>query len=495
MFLGTRTETHMSGELHIGWGETDITPDRKVELEGQYYRRVSRGIHSRLKAVAWALENEDDQCIMVSLDIVGFDREFQQALQERLQGKLPFDPKKVFLNTIHTHSGPAITVFINWWETDPDALPVDEFRRMLLEKLEHVVLEAWNNRKAGGISHGLGSARIGHCRRVAYADGTAEMYGRTDRDDFIGMEGGEDSGVDLLFCFDASGKPTGVVVNVPCPSQIMEATYVVSSDYMGRLRERLKEHFGETFRVLCQIAPAGDQAPRDLTRADTVLDFWCEKGLDIVASRLMATITSTYDHLAGNIEYGATLKHSVQELQLPRRRVSDQEYHDALHTMEQLESGQSTKDAYREFCAEVHANEKCPNRPGPYDNKLHHFVLIRNEEAVVKRHEDQNNQSFHEAEVHLVRLGDAVFATNPFELYQEYGQRIRARSRARQTFMVQLCSGYAGYLPTPRAERLGGYGGLVINGQVGSDGGAMLVDETVRSIGKLFAKTKPESEG
>jgi len=43
------------------------------------------------------------------------------------------------------------------------------------------------------------------------------MYGRTDRRDFMGMESGEDSGVDLLFFFDEQKNPVGVVVNVACP--------------------------------------------------------------------------------------------------------------------------------------------------------------------------------------------------------------------------------------------------------------------------------------
>ncbi|MPN16897.1 hypothetical protein SDC9_164244 [bioreactor metagenome] len=78
---------------------------------------------------------------------------------------------------------------------------------------------------------------------------------------------------------------------------------------------------------------------------------------------------------------------------------------------------------------------------------------------------------------------------NPFELYLTFGQIIKARSRAAQTFLIQLSAGAdhpAGYLPSPEAERFGGYGGLIINGQVGSDGGYLLADETVKIIGELF---------
>jgi hypothetical protein len=143
-------------------------------------------------------------------------------------------------------------------------------------------------------------------------------------------------------------------------------------------------------------------------------------------------------------------------------------------------------EAYRQFCDEVSRNEKISGRPGPYDSKLHHFVLIQNAKAVIARYHEQDKQPELEMELHVLRLGNVVFATNPFELYLDFGQRIRARSAAEQTFIVQLCAGTGGYLPSYRAEQLGGYGGLIINGNVGSDGGGMLVDETVKSINRMF---------
>ncbi len=39
---------------------------------------------------------------------------------------------------------------------------------------------------------------------------------------------------------------------------------------------------------------------------------------------------------------------------------------------------------------------------------------------------------------------------------------------------------------TRRAVEHGGYGALVINGEVGPDGGDMLVDETLRAMTALF---------
>jgi hypothetical protein len=91
-----------------------------------------------------------------------------------------------------------------------------------------------------------------------------------------------------------------------------------------------------------------------------------------------------------------------------------------------------------------------------------------------------------EVEFHALRLGSVVFVTNPFELFLDFGHQIKARSVPGQTFIVELCGGMSGYLPNARAEQLGGYGGLIINGHVGSDGGKLLADITVKTIRNLW---------
>ena len=330
-------------------------------------------------------------------------------------------------------------------------------------------------------------ARVGHCRRAVYADGTAEMYGCTDREDFTGMEGGEDSGVDLLFTFDEDRNPTGVILNLACPAQAMEATYKISSDFMGETRQLLKQQFGDNFRTLGQISAAGCQSPRDLTRNyKGEPDFWHENGVAEIGSRLLTAVEKVCLSAAGMIEFSPQLQHVVKKVALPRRRASYQDYIDAKKKLTELEAVLPEDEAYRQFCEEVRCNEKIAGRPGPYDSKLHHFVLIQNNKAVIARYETQAAQPEFELEMHVVRLGDVVFATNPFELYLDFGQQIKARSQARQTFIVQLCGGTGGYLPSARAEQLGGYGGLIINGNVGSDGGKMLVDSTIEEIAKLW---------
>ena len=77
-----------------------------------------------------------------------------------------------------------------------------------------------------------------------------------------------------------------------------------------------------------------------------------------------------------------------------------------------------------------------------------------------------------------------AFATSPFETYMDYGFRITSRSKAAQTFLIQLSGDHGGYLPTARAIPGGGYSAMVSN--VGAEGGQVMVEETIKAINALW---------
>jgi hypothetical protein len=88
-------------------------------------------------------------------------------------------------------------------------------------------------------------------------------------------------------------------------------------------------------------------------------------------------------------------------------------------------------------------------------------------------------------ELHVVRLGDVAVATNEFELYTDYGIRMRARSPALQTFLIQL-AGPGSYLPADRSIAGGAYGSILQSGLVGPEGGQALVEETLAALNALW---------
>ncbi len=481
----------MKRELLAGFGEADITPDgRIIELYGQYYRRISEGIHSRLKTVVLYLEQEERRSVIVSLDVTSVPSEFCEKISKAVCGVLKgISPAEVIINATHTHNAASLGWGRSWWELHPEAVTVEEFGGFVEGSILQAVQDAYGSRKPAAVGCSTQYSCAGHPRRAVYAGGTAEMYGDTSRPDFTGMEGGEDSGFELMYFFDERKQLFGAVVNAACPSQVMEARRVISSDYMGALREKLKGEYGEDFKTVCQVSAAGCQSPRDLTRNDaSLLDFWGEKGVEVIAERMSRAVKEGALAARGSMDYKPELLHKKKRIKLPLRRVSYGDFRAASEKMERLEKEKDSGTAYREFCDEVKRNENIKDRPGPYDNKLHHFVDIRRNEAIIKRYEEQRKNPFVEIEFHCLRLGQAAFATNPFELFLEYGQRIKSRSIAERTFLIQLANGSCSYLPSKTAELNGGYGGEIMNGKVGSEGGSMLVDESVDCIAGLFQR-------
>ncbi len=484
----------MAEPLLIGWGEADATPENvHCELAGQYYRRISEGAHLPLRTVALLIGRGAEKLVMVSLDLVGVSAAFQRAGRERIAGRIPeLRSAAIVFNVTHTHSAPyigSVTLFREWLPPVSGLLEPERYTEFLLERVADAVQAAWEGRRPGGVAGAFASARLGHCRRPVYRDGSSEMYGSTCRADFAGMEGGEDSGVEMLFTFGSGGEPTGVIVNAACPSQAMEATRLISSDFMGAARELLREEFGGGFHTLCQVSAAGCQSPRDLVRGtgSGEPDFWHADGVPVLARRLADAVRAGFGNLLEPIDFDPVFRTMSQRVALPVRRASRREYDRAAAELAALLAKQDERSAFEEFSAQVSSNERIPGRSGPYDDKEHHFVQIRNRRAVVERFESQDRAPVYEFELYAVRIGRVAVATNPFELYLVHGQAIKARSRAARTLVVQLAGDTGGYLPGADAERLGGYGGMIINGMVGSEGGALLVDATVAAIDGLFA--------
>ena len=95
--------------------------------------------------------------------------------------------------------------------------------------------------------------------------------------------------------------------------------------------------------------------------------------------------------------------------------------------------------------------------------------------------------------LHIVRLGNIAFASNPFELFIDYMHRIQRQSPFEQTFIIQLShmgGMHAGYLPTERAVANNGYSAEPYSHAIGARGGATLVAETVRELKRLATGKK-----
>ena len=491
-------------KIKIGWSEKSLIPEGvKVSLAGQFYERISDEVESPLTVTAFAVDSGEDSFIMCSCDLVSTSTHLLESVRKCVEKASDIPTDKVIISAIHTHTGPGYAERSDGFEgglhvlerympedvkyeqlaeiDSDDLFKGEEAHNYIAQQIADAAVEAWEGRKEAKYATSFGRAAVGMCRRVCYDDGSAKMWGDTNLASFTELEGGNDSGIEIIFTYDANEKLTGVVANVACPAQVLEHRNFISSDYWGKVKEFLRKEYGEDLFVLGLCSAAGDQCPRDMIRwvepetpindpnieRSNVIERIADpsmfdiKGCIKAARRISDEIKYALEDVEGYTDE-APVVHKTIRMDVPVRRV----------TIEEKEAAE--KEIVSFF-------EKNKGNINFRDNARLHIHA-----GTVKRYEDMQEHNLLEIEVHVIRMGDIAFATNPYELFLDYGNQMRARSKAKQTFLVQLCCGSMGYLPTEKAEKGSHYSAYVSSGTTGHEGGDMLVRKTLTEINEMF---------
>ena len=414
-----------------------------------------------ITATALALDGGSDRALMVSLDVISIPAKLMERVRSRLKTALPeFDGRYLLLNATHTHTAPDLD---GVYEIPAGVTSSSEYLEFLTGAVTDAAVRAWGARRPAGVSWAVGQAVVGQNRRVFYGNGRSVIYGQTNRADFMGFEGSADPALELLFFWTPERKLTGIGINVACPSQVLERQYSVSADFWHEVRIELRRRYGNGVFIFPMTGAAGDQAPRSLVRKAAEARLRQRLGISEtvqIARRIARAVEEVYPAAASDIRFEAPFAHRVEELKLPERQITEAE-------MKRVQ-------------AEYERAEKAPAT----DPKRHATMQWTGD--VIERYRRQDAGAGFVMELHVVRLGDVALATNPFELFLDFGLRMKARSRAEQTFVIQLACGDGSYLPTAKALAAGGYGAEVTDNLVGPEGGQMLVDRTVVVINSLF---------
>ena len=462
----------------VGTARSDMTPTKRVPLQGQFDLRLSRGIDTPLEAHAIALEsvegeNQLDAVIFVSVDLCFISDDLLDAVRKKVAEKdASINVNKIVMSATHTHTAPTMNFNAPKLPVSDTIMDYPESLDFTADRISDAVVLAWKSRKPGKIAFGLDFAVIGWNRRAVYADGRSVMYGNTNQGDFRGLEAMEDYDIGSIFFLDENDNMLAVAINVACPSQVVEGRHTINADFWHPVRETLAKRFGENLVVLGWCGASGDIAPRPITRRAAVERMNSLRGLDEmpeIARKIDRAVSETWEAVRNTATAHVPLAHHVETLQLPMRKVTEQEYRQAKAEVDRV-------------AATILANpDKAPAEVDWMAGGWHG--------SVVKRYESQqNNPDVRFATtIHVIRLGETAIFTNQFELFTDYGVQMKAQSPAVQTFVIQLV-GAGTYIPTERAMQGGGYSAVIQSTSVGPEGGQVLVRETLRIANELFLR-------
>ena len=486
----------------IGWAEESLVPDKKVSIPGQFYERISDHVETEITATAMAIEGGEEKAIIISCDLTGINSLLAEKIREKFAIICPeVDPKYVIFGATHTHTSvgyktnddftlktldeflPENKKYTKLVEENNEVITPEEALEFLSDRISLAAKKAWDNRKEAMYANAFGRAPIGFNRRVCYNDGSAQMWGDTNTGAFTALEGGNDSGIELLYIYDCNKKLTGIVANIACPSQILEHRSFLSADYWGEAKKLLREKLGDDIYLLGMCGAGGDQCPRDLIRwtepespindpnisrpnvIEKVADpsMFDLSGCRLAGKRIANEIASVYEEI-NEIKEDALFEHKAMIFDLPIRKATISEYKEAVSQIEHYVEKNKDQEQFN------------------YVDKAAMHVYA----GTINRYREQQFREVVPTEVHIIRFGDIAIATNPFELFLDYGNYMKARSYAKQTFIMQLACNSLGYLPTEKAEKGGHYSAYISSGNVGHEGGDLLSRRTVTEINKMF---------
>ena len=511
----------MSNQIKIGWGRRSLNPGKAIAIPGQFHMRVSLGELNPVTVNALAIDNGEDSVIFVTADMVSFRYSILDIVLEKLKKIAPAVPgEKVIFSSTHTHAGPNAAE--KSYPCEIEWMGKDEALDFLTNRIAEAIAEAWKNKTPGQIAYGYGFATVGHSRRVIYQDdvskrpealakpglsvnGHGVMYGNTNDTMFSHYEAGTDSFINIMYTFDAAGKLTGALINVPCPAQTNEHAWVLHAGFWHPVREKIRAKYGD-IGIIGQCGAGGDLSPRQLhykaaelrryqlkypekyanlranplpypnqaeadkRRESDLLDMLRAED---ISERICAAFDEVLEWAARDKQSAPELKHQVRKVKLERRMFPEDIYKEECANYDKLmqQEWQQTGDKWADFKANsilASARARC----------------LRVKEA----YEKQNDNRELEVTVHTARVGGAAFVSNPFELFIDYMHRIQARSPFVQTFIVQLTADKAGtcaYLATERAIANKGYSASPYCNNVSAAGGQQLVETTLKMLEEI----------
>ncbi|EPR65543.1 hypothetical protein [Cyclobacterium qasimii] len=507
------TQSENEDNLKVGWSTADITPDMPVLVAGQFHARLSEGVMDPVTATILALESGEgtnsEKTIWISCDLVGISdgmratANLRDEIRNRVIKAIPsILPEQIIVNATHTHAAPYVAstasvediygVSLEQMADGKPAMSPSDYIPFAADKIAEGVISAWGKRKPGGMSLGLGHAVVGLNRLQALKHGKSRMYGNTNSPEFSHIEGYEDHSLNLMYFWDINKQLTGIIINIASPSQVSEHSYELSADFWHDTKVALRKSLGDSVYVLAQASSAGDQSPHVMVgskaeeRMQKLLGF-AEEGTGrgsnahrkYIAKQIVDEVTDLFPVMKANIDWQPEFKHEMKLVPLSRRLLSEEDVAEAT------KEAKTWQAEYDKLKAEVRDNPAMIETPRWYKDITISYSKLRRGLVVSERYELEKVQPKMPIEVHVVRIGDAVFATNPFELYLDYGMQMKAQSPAIQTFIVQL-TGSGSYLPTKRSIEGGAYGAVPASTLMGPKGGDELVEETLSIINTMW---------
>lgn len=399
--------------LRAGVARVDITPPLGLPVGCWAARKaLAQGIHEPLVAQALVVSDGERSAAIVATDLVFVGAELAATVRTRVHELTGILESAISVHASHNHSAPSL-VRGSTVGGLPDVPAFARYADSLSDELTGAVYAAWRRlapARAGsavGTVAGVSNNRVDHTRTI-------------------------DDSLAIVRIDHADGRPLAALVNFAVhPISVGGVTVEWDAEYIAPLRATFESAVPGAECVFLQGC-AGDLAP---------YDWWfgnhesSRHGYEL-RDRLGTTIGDAAAKLHAQAETAdADVAAETVWLDLRRRRhaYSSEE----LAKLAAEIDGPADAHWPEVWPPEVHTMTSAQLFPRTYQQGalgMYRDMLDRADEPV-------------HTQVTALRVGEAAIVTNPFELFNHAGVRIKQASPFMTTIAAAYANDYAGYLP------------------------------------------------
>jgi len=420
--------------FRAGAATSNITPPLGSPIVGGFAPFPATHVHDELHARCLVLDDGRTELVLVICDLLGIDRLVSDEARAIIEEDLKIPKANVLISATHTHS--AASALGRDARIISDTM--DEYQRFVARRIVDGVKRAHNLLRPAQI--GFGSAQAPQHvfnRRWHMQPGTipANPFGTFDKvkmnppagsPNLYEPAGPTDPQIPFVALREPNGKPIAVYATYSLHYVGGVGSGHISADYFALYCETLARLFkadqqSPAFVAMLSNGTSGDinninfKNPRPKQEPYAQMKFVAN---DVAQKVHAAHVPLKYrDHV--------TLAARYREPSIGTRRPS----HELLDWAKK-KIADGPKKAGQTDLSYIYAERTL--------NMAKHPVTLK-------------------MPLQALRLGDAVIATMPCEIFCEIGLDFKKRSTLQPAWLVSIAHGYYGYLPTPKHHELGGY--------------------------------------
>ncbi|MEM6687952.1 MAG: hypothetical protein AAF664_00905 [Planctomycetota bacterium] len=444
---------------------SDITPPLGLPIVGGWNSPPAQVVHDPIQVRSLVIANggkERQKLAWAICDSVGIPAEVFDIARRQVVDQIGISADAIMMSSTHTHS--SVSAAGTRWV---DGVPLlDDYQTRVAAGIVEAIVNANNRLQPAKISWGgVDEAGEVHNRRWFVGDAieTDNPFGGEDQvrfnppeghSDLIKPAGPIDPEISFISVHSIDDQPIAVLANYSLhyvggvPSNHLSADYFAA--FADQLSDNLEATSPDTFVGIMTNGTSGDI--NNFHFHDPLPPMEPYENIQRVAKVVADRVTSAMD----DCEYRTSVKldAAVEIVPLKVRKPSDEML---LHFQEVRRKVAAGEKVYR--YAETYANRVEELKAGP---------------------------DFYNVRLQVLRIDDLMIAGIPFEVFAEIGISLKEKNQADDCFVVSLCGGSFGYLPTRRQHKLGGYETWMGTNRVQFNASDLITESILKMMNRLY---------